>query len=66
MAEWKVILEETISQEFVVEANSREEAENMAIEGYREGQFVLEDPCVIERGILIYQDDTAESDFVRF
>jgi hypothetical protein len=37
-----VTLQETLVQDFCVEATSTEEAINVAIKKYREGEFVLE------------------------
>lgn len=39
---FEVIIEETISQSFFVEATSEEEAERKAVEKYDNGEFVLE------------------------
>lgn len=39
---WKVTIEETVSEEFNVSASTIEEAEAIAREKYRKGEFVLE------------------------
>lgn len=41
-----VIIEEHISQAFEVEADTIEEAMQIAEDKYRSGEFVLENPCV--------------------
>ena len=41
-----VIIEEHISQAFEVEADTLEEAMQIAENKYRSGEFVLENPCV--------------------
>ena len=42
----KVIIEEHIGQEFEIEADTIEEAMQIAEDKYRSGEFVLENPCV--------------------
>lgn len=39
---WTVTIEETVDQDFEVEASSMEEAEDIAREKYHNGEFVLE------------------------
>jgi len=39
---WKVTIEETVAEEFVVDATTIEEAETIAREKYKKGEFVLE------------------------
>lgn len=39
---WKVTIEETVTEEFEIEATTMEEAEEMAREKYEKGEFVLE------------------------
>lgn len=41
MRKYVVSIEETIVEEFVVEANNQEEALSVATEKYRKGEFVL-------------------------
>ena len=40
--QWKVTIEETVVGEFVVDATTMEEAETIAREKYKKGEFVLE------------------------
>lgn len=42
MPKFTVVIEETVSQDFDVEANSQEEAIKIARDKYRNGEFVLE------------------------
>ena len=44
-----VTIEEHISQAFEVEADTLEEAMQIAEDKYRNGEFVLENPCVTAR-----------------
>ena len=44
-----VTIEEHISQDFEVEADTLEEAMQIAEDKYRSGEFVLDDPCVTAR-----------------
>ena len=44
-----VTIEEHISQDFEVEADTLEKAMQIAEDKYRSGEFVLDDPCVTAR-----------------
>ena len=39
---WRVTIEETVTEEFEVAASTMEEAEEIAREKYKKGEFVLE------------------------
>lgn len=51
-----VTIEEHISQAFEVEANTLEEAMEIAEDKYRSGEFVLENPCVTKK-LMMAEDD---------
>ena len=60
MKKFKVIIEETVSQEFEVEAEDFESAEDIATAKYYEGEFVLEPGEVNYRQMSIIDDETKE------
>ena len=51
-----VTIEEHISQAFEVEADTFEEAMEIAEDKYRSGEFVLENPCVTKK-LMMAEDD---------
>ena len=51
-----VTIEEHISQDFEVEADTLEEAMQIAEDKYRSGEFVLENPCVTKK-LMMAEDD---------
>ena len=51
-----VTIEEHISQPFEVEADTLEEAMQIAEDKYHSGEFVLENPCVIKKLMMAEND----------
>lgn len=51
-----VTIEEHISQPFEVEADTLEEAMQIAEDKYRSGEFVLENPCVAKKLMMAEND----------
>ena len=51
-----VTIEEHISQPFEVEADTLEEAMQIAEDKYRRGEFVLENPCVTKKLMMAEND----------
>ncbi len=62
----KVAIEETIVQEFEVEANTFEEALLFAKEKYKVGEFVLSDAFVTDKKIAILSTSDEEAEWVNF
>ncbi len=57
---YKITIEETISQEFEIEANSIEEAKEKAIKDYKSGKLVLEFGAVLEKQINVINESNNE------
>lgn len=55
-----VTIEETCSQDFVVEADNIDEAKDIAIERYGLGDFILDDPCLTEKLMSVRNDSNEE------
>ena len=53
---YTITIEETVSEVFYLEANSLEEAKELAIENYNNSVFVLEPGNLIETNILVEND----------
>ena len=53
---YTITIEETVSDVFYLEANSLEEAKELAIENYNNSVFVLEPGNLIETNILVEND----------
>lgn len=51
-----VTIEEHISQPFEVEADTLEEAMQIAEDKYHSGEFVLENPCVTKKLMMAEND----------
>lgn len=60
MKEYKIIIKETVVEEFEIEANSKEEAIKLGISEYYNGNFVLEPGEVIDRQISLSDDSNWE------
>ena len=67
MGKYQIIIEETIADDFAVEASSPDEARSIAERKYRSGEFVIEDGEVQTRRIAV-NDDNCENliDFQEF
>lgn len=60
MKKFIVIIEETVSQEFEVEAENLESAEELAIDKYHNGIFVLEPGELYDKQMSIVDTETQE------
>lgn len=57
---FEVSIEETVSQTFEVEAHDMEEAEEIAIEKYDDGEFVLEPGELQMKQMMVHDPETDE------
>ncbi len=59
-----VIIEETISEEFEIEAESREDAISKAIDAYKSGEFVLEPGNFEYAQVKVIDEDDKSSEWI--
>jgi len=57
MPEYQIVIEETVVDDFTVEASSPQEAQTIAEQLYRDGKIVLESGEVQQRRIAVNSDD---------
>lgn len=57
---YTVTVEELISQDYVVEAESREDAEETVREMFDRGDFAMDGCDVLERSYVIYDENQKE------
>ena len=57
MSQYQIIIEETVVDDFTVEANSPQEAQSIAERMYREGRIVLESGEVQQKRIAVNDTD---------
>jgi len=66
MRKYRVVIEETVSETFEVEATSEEDAVAAAIREYNAGNFVVDSDNVEHRQISVIGDDGELTDWVEF
>lgn len=66
MTKYIVTIEETISQEFIVDANDDDEALSVARTKYRDGQFVIEFPSNVSAQGAITFPESETTEFTEF
>ena len=67
MADYKIIIEEVINKAFVVEANSAEEAMEIAERKYKDGEFVLDgDASVSYKQMCIDSPEDERTEWTTF
>ena len=66
MKKYRVVIEETISEEFEIEAISEDDAISKAIQEYNEGNFVVGSDNVECRQISVVGEDGELKDWVTF
>ncbi len=64
MSEYQIVIEETVVDDFTVEANSPEEAQSIAEQLYRDGRIVLESGEVQQKRIAV--NDTECENLIDF
>ena len=63
---YKVIIEETISDEFTVSAASEAEAVNYAIRQYKDGRLVSSPGNPVDKKIAVVNDDDETAEWISF
>ena len=66
MRKYRVVIEETVSEEFEIEANSEEDAVSRAIQEYEAGNFVVGSDNVECRRISVVDKDGELTDWIMF
>ncbi len=66
MKKYRIVIEETISEEFEIEATSEQEAIAKAINEYEEGNFVLSSGNVEYRQMAVIGEDDEIKDWIEF
>ena len=57
MPQYQIIIEETVADDFTVEANSPQEAQYIAEQMYKSGEFVIESGEVQQKRIAVNASD---------
>ena len=65
MKKYHVVIEETVSDEFEIEADSEKDAIDKAINEYNEGNFIV-GPNVTFRQIAVLGEDDEINDWIEF
>jgi len=66
MKKFCVVIEETISEEFEIDAESKEDAIKKAIEKYKSGEFVLSPGNLEHKQFAILEDDSEIDEWIEF
>ena len=66
MKKYRVVIEETVSEEFEIEATSEEEAVSNAIQEYDAGNLVVGSDNVEHRQISVIDDDGELTNWIEF
>ncbi len=66
MRKYHVVIEETISETFEIEATSEKDAISKAIQEYNNGNFVVESDNVEQRQISVIGNDGELTDWIVF
>ena len=63
---YKVLIEESVVDEFEVEASSDEEAMDIAIKNYKQGVFVLEPGEITHKQISFIDENDQSTEWIEF
>lgn len=66
MTEFEICIEEMVSQTFIVMAKDYDEAINLAIRNYEQGDFVLEPGDVVTRQLAITSPANEVTEWLEF
>lgn len=66
MPKYKIAIEETIVDNFEVEANSLKEAIETAIQNYKKGEFVLEPGNLVSKQLAVIEPSYDEPEWIKF
>jgi len=55
--EYKVTIEETISQEYIIKANNEEELKDIIYNDYRNCNLILDNPSLLDTNVNINNSD---------
>ena len=66
MKKYRVVIEETISEEFEIEATSEKDAVARAIQEYNAGNFVVDSDNVEHRQISVVDDEGEFTNWIAF
>ena len=66
MKKYRVVIEETISEEFEIEATSEKDAVARAIQEYNAGNFIVSSDNVEQRQISVVDEDGELTDWIAF
>ncbi|MBR3746202.1 MAG: hypothetical protein IKP64_00510 [Selenomonadaceae bacterium] len=66
MKKYRVVIEETISEEFEIEATSEKDAVERAIQEYNAGNFVVDSDNVEHRQISVVDDEGEFTNWIAF
>ena len=66
MPDYRVIVEETISNEFILTANSKEEAMRIAETKYENCEYIVYPECVTSKKMAVLESDYENAEWVKF
>ena len=64
---YSILIEETVSETFEVEADSEEQAQKIAIDKFRNSEFVLDPGNVTQKKVCVLpEDDSKNTEWIEF
>ena len=64
--EYKIAIEEMVVQQFIVIATNSQQAMQIAIEKYKNGEFVLEHGCLVAKQMAIVKPNQDTTEWIEF